>query len=263
MNKAFNNTNVRTVRAKDVKAGDTVLVMGRKFKVDDVDPDYESKVVTIYMDGDSGTDFDFGDRIELAKSQTEKTIRHEGDKWNLYSRSTGKLLGSHNTKAGAERQEAAIQANKVQDFKSAYKDVIYPKLDDFIEDEIEGEEAYREVADAAPNDSVRDRFNEMADEERHHRQMLEDMKDETTKTLKDYLSGKNKLPHAIHKSFKEYWKDKSLMLQNQAMEEVVQIAESKPDWESYARNYLKDKGLSPQETNEVIEVVKEKYFDHE
>jgi hypothetical protein len=39
-------------------------------------------------------------------------IKHEGSKWVLRSRGNGKVLGRHDTKAGAERQERAIQARK-------------------------------------------------------------------------------------------------------------------------------------------------------
>jgi hypothetical protein len=45
--------------------------------------------------------------------EIDKIIRHEGDKWKLYSHK-GKLLGTHDTKADAERQERAIMANKAQ-----------------------------------------------------------------------------------------------------------------------------------------------------
>ncbi len=132
---------------------------------------------------------------------TTKHIRHEGDKWNLYSIKTGKLLGSHKTKEGAERQEAAIEANKTQKtFKDFLKADALPKMDDFIEDEIEGEEEYRNVAEETSDSSIADRFNEMADEEGHHKEMLEDMKEEmesdTTKTFKDKWGELNKNGHA-------------------------------------------------------------------
>jgi hypothetical protein len=39
-------------------------------------------------------------------------IRKRGKKYVLVSKSTGKTLGTHSTRAGAERQERAIQANK-------------------------------------------------------------------------------------------------------------------------------------------------------
>ena len=45
--------------------------------------------------------------------EIDKIIRHEGNKWKLYSHK-GKLLGTHDTKADAERQERAIMANKAQ-----------------------------------------------------------------------------------------------------------------------------------------------------
>ncbi len=67
----------------------------------------------------------------------------------------------------------------------------------------------------------------------------------------------------MHKTFNEYWKDRSLMSQNQALDEVVQIAESKTGWESYAKNYLRKKGLSEQEIGDVIETVKNQYGDNE
>lgn len=46
-----------------------------------------------------------------SKSITEKIIRHEGDKWILYSHK-GKVLGTHPSKEQAEAQEAAVEANK-------------------------------------------------------------------------------------------------------------------------------------------------------
>lgn len=39
-------------------------------------------------------------------------IRKVGGKYALYSKKTGKRLGTHATKAGAKRQERAIQASK-------------------------------------------------------------------------------------------------------------------------------------------------------
>ena len=41
-------------------------------------------------------------------------IRKVGNKWVLYQKSGGKRLGTHSTKAGAERQERAIQASKAR-----------------------------------------------------------------------------------------------------------------------------------------------------
>jgi len=40
------------------------------------------------------------------------TIRHEGKKWVLYDSAGKKVLGRHDSKASAERQERAIQASK-------------------------------------------------------------------------------------------------------------------------------------------------------
>jgi len=40
------------------------------------------------------------------------TIRKEGSKFVLRAKSTGKVLGTHDTKAKAERQERAIQLLK-------------------------------------------------------------------------------------------------------------------------------------------------------
>src|SRR6185369_3044262 len=39
-------------------------------------------------------------------------IKHEGDKWVLYSHDGSKKLGEHDTKADAEKQEAAINIRK-------------------------------------------------------------------------------------------------------------------------------------------------------
>jgi len=39
-------------------------------------------------------------------------IRKEGGKYTLRSRDGSKVLGRHNTKEGAKRQERAIQARK-------------------------------------------------------------------------------------------------------------------------------------------------------
>ncbi len=40
------------------------------------------------------------------------TIRKSGKGFKLVSKKTGKTLGTHTTRAGAARQERAIQANK-------------------------------------------------------------------------------------------------------------------------------------------------------
>lgn len=40
------------------------------------------------------------------------TIRKKGSKYQLVSKSTHKVLGTHPTKAAAQRQERAIQAAK-------------------------------------------------------------------------------------------------------------------------------------------------------
>jgi len=39
-------------------------------------------------------------------------IRKVGSKFVLYAKRTGKRLGTHTTRAGAEKQERAIQARK-------------------------------------------------------------------------------------------------------------------------------------------------------
>ena len=39
-------------------------------------------------------------------------IKKEGKKYVLRSRKTGKVLGRHDTRAEAERQERAVQASK-------------------------------------------------------------------------------------------------------------------------------------------------------
>ncbi len=39
-------------------------------------------------------------------------IRHEGDKWVLYTQDEDKVLGRHDSKEDAEAQERAIQASK-------------------------------------------------------------------------------------------------------------------------------------------------------
>ena len=41
-------------------------------------------------------------------------IRKVGKKFVLYSKKTGKRLGTHSTKAGALRQERAIEASKAR-----------------------------------------------------------------------------------------------------------------------------------------------------
>lgn len=43
---------------------------------------------------------------------SDLVIKKQGSKYVLKSKSTGKTLGTHSTKAGAARQERAIQANK-------------------------------------------------------------------------------------------------------------------------------------------------------
>jgi len=78
--------------------------------VQEVHPDVNAYAVCTAVLGDesfkSMDDEKFFDEID-------KIIRHEGNKWKLYSHK-GKLLGTHNTKAEAERQERAIMANKAQ-----------------------------------------------------------------------------------------------------------------------------------------------------
>lgn len=39
------------------------------------------------------------------------TIRHEGDKWVLYTKEGDRVLGRHGTKKQAEAQERAIKAH--------------------------------------------------------------------------------------------------------------------------------------------------------
>jgi hypothetical protein len=39
------------------------------------------------------------------------TIRHEGDKWVLYTKDGDRVLGRHDTKKEAEAQERAIKAH--------------------------------------------------------------------------------------------------------------------------------------------------------
>jgi hypothetical protein len=39
-------------------------------------------------------------------------IRHEGRKWVLYSKDRSRVLGRHDTKSDAQRQERAVQAHK-------------------------------------------------------------------------------------------------------------------------------------------------------
>ena len=51
------------------------------------------------------------------------TIRKQGSDYVLKSKSTGKTLGKHATKAGAERQERAINISKAR--KAGYN---IPKL---------------------------------------------------------------------------------------------------------------------------------------
>lgn len=63
--------------------------------------------------------------LERETVKFSKHIRHEGDKWNLYSRKTGKLISSHSTREGAVKQEEAIEANKVQKDGSASFSVWY------------------------------------------------------------------------------------------------------------------------------------------
>lgn len=41
------------------------------------------------------------------------TVRKSGSKFKLIS-SSGKVLGTHNTRAGAEKQESAIQISKAR-----------------------------------------------------------------------------------------------------------------------------------------------------
>lgn len=51
-------------------------------------------------------------------------IKKVGNKWNVYSEE-GKLLGSHDTKEGAERQLAAVEANKHKDSMLLPNGLIY------------------------------------------------------------------------------------------------------------------------------------------
>lgn len=41
-------------------------------------------------------------------------IEKRGKKWVLLSRKTGRVMGTHPTKAGAERQEAAVNLSKAR-----------------------------------------------------------------------------------------------------------------------------------------------------
>lgn len=41
-------------------------------------------------------------------------IKKRGKKWVLVSKKTGRVLGTHPTKAGAERQEAAVNISKAR-----------------------------------------------------------------------------------------------------------------------------------------------------
>ncbi|MHB8483810.1 MAG: hypothetical protein ACYDBV_13950 [Nitrospiria bacterium] len=62
---------------------------------------------------------DAGASTTETKSRTEKIIRHEGDKWILYSHE-GKVLGTHPSKEKAEAQERAVEANKTAKDISPY-----------------------------------------------------------------------------------------------------------------------------------------------
>jgi len=44
----------------------------------------------------------------------EKMIKKVGKKWYLYSHDGKKILGRHPTKAGAKRQEAAVNLSKAR-----------------------------------------------------------------------------------------------------------------------------------------------------
>ena len=46
-----------------------------------------------------------------AREGAPMTIRHEGDKWVLYTRDGGRVLGRHGTKKEALAQERAIKAH--------------------------------------------------------------------------------------------------------------------------------------------------------
>jgi hypothetical protein len=39
-------------------------------------------------------------------------LRHEGSKWILYTKDRSRVLGRHDTKAAALRQERAVEAHK-------------------------------------------------------------------------------------------------------------------------------------------------------
>ena len=41
-------------------------------------------------------------------------LKKEGNMWNLYSKTTGKKLGSHPSRANALKQEMAIQISKAR-----------------------------------------------------------------------------------------------------------------------------------------------------
>lgn len=54
---------------------------------------------------------------EIDPGEHTDTIKHQGGKWVLIAKSTGKVLGTHPTKEAAEAQERAVQASKHADGK--------------------------------------------------------------------------------------------------------------------------------------------------
>lgn len=64
-----------------------------------------------YPDMGVHTRDDLGTLRTYIRAMLRERIRRCGSKWCLYAKSSGKLLGKHDTKEDAEDQEAAIHAS--------------------------------------------------------------------------------------------------------------------------------------------------------
>lgn len=79
------------------------------------------------------------------------TIRKCGSKWCLYTKDGSKLLGKHDTKKGAQKQEAAIHAHGAVAVLDAVAEVL----------ERRGRRDLAAIVDAAANDMLEQREDMM------------------------------------------------------------------------------------------------------
>lgn len=174
--------------------------------------------------------------LVLGKSRTEKIIRHEGDKWILYSHK-GKVLGRHPTKEKAEAQERAVEANKtsksggywenvrntldtIEQEERAnrmarkhidqylYKSCIEPLLTTLISEESDDEQKYHALAELTSDPEVAEILESMASDESGHEHQLEEIQSmEDSVTTSDMTTPSETMKAIMKKHLDNFLKD--------------------------------------------------------